>query len=382
MLTQPITLITGTPGGGKTLRALYEGIQLAKAGRKVFFYGFDGFSPDKIQEFFGVDTYILPDDWFLEKWQELPSGSVLFVDEAHKFLPVRQPGKPPQWIQNLTEIRHYGIQLVLITQDPRNIDSFVRRLIGEHLHLSRKAGLAGAMVRTFQGVAENTDDYTARQSSSQAPWLYDKKLYECYKSASLHVIKPKLPKKIIFALILGVAILIAIPFFIYKFKNNLNKNTTITQKENTSLLNTGENTNSLQQSENVAWSSPQEFVKAHTALIPTAPWSAPIYKGLTPASVPRIFCIASGLEGEKDRTCNCYTEQITKIKNIPKLICEQAVKEGIYNPYIPPLNNVNTTSQEPASLGAVPASSSVIIPSDSSKNISSGAEREFERSGT
>ena len=131
----------------------------------------------------------------IEEWNKLPAGSVLVVDEAHKYFPVRQPGRPPQWIQDLTEIRHFGIELILVSQDPRNIDAFVRRLIGVHKHLTRKAGLNGAMVRTFQGVSEDPNDYANRQSSEQVPWKYPKHLFQAYESASLHVVKPKIPKK-------------------------------------------------------------------------------------------------------------------------------------------------------------------------------------------
>lgn len=359
MLNQPITLITAVPGGGKTLRALYEGIELAKAGREVFAFGIDGLNTEKIREIYGVEIIDVGENWSLDKWKELPSGSVLLVDEAHKFLPVRQPGKPPAWIQDLTEIRHFGIQLVLITQDPRNIDSFVRRLVGEHLHLTRKAGFSGAMVRTFQGVAENTDDFTARQSSTQAPWLYDKKLYDCYKSASLHVIKPKLPKKIIFALIAGLAIIITIPYVIFKFKGMFSdgEKDAVTQAS-TPKKQAFDNAN--EKNEIKPWDSTEEFVKAHTPLVPVAPWSAPIYKGLTPSTVPKIYCVASGLENHKDRTCRCYTEQVTKVENIPAFICEKIIKDGVYNPYLQPSTPSPTPTQSGASVDARSGGATII----------------------
>lgn len=358
MLNNPITLITAVPGAGKTLRSIYEGIELAKDGRKVFFYGVDGINCDKIKELFDVDTYKLDDDWTLEKWKQLPEKSVLIVDEAHKFLPVRQPGKPPQWIQDLTEIRHFGIQLILITQDPRNIDAFVRRLVGEHLHLSRKAGFAGAMVRTFQGCVENTDDYTQRQSSTQSPWLYDKKLYDVYKSASLHVIKPKLPKKMVFAFSALIFLIFLIPFLIYKFKDTMFGEKEPEVKEGVS---TPKNVFKSNNEKEVFYEA-EEYLKAHTPIIPLAPWSAPIFQEkLEVKTNPRVFCVIFGNQSDKDYRCNCYTEQMTKLKNIPLPICEQAVREGIYNPYKEPFENNNYITPPRENVQS-PGGNNILIP--------------------
>lgn len=371
MLQQPINLITGVPGAGKTLRALHEGIELAKNGHEVFTFGLDGLNTDKIRQYFGVEIIDITNKLDISKWRELPSGSVLIVDEAHKFFPVRQPGKAPEFISDLTEIRHYGIILILVTQDARNIDSFVRRLVGEHLHVSRKAGLSAAMVRTFQGVADDVNDFTLRQSSTVAPWSYDKRLYECYTSSTLHVIKPKIPKKIWFAGFLALLIICAVPYVIYTFKSSVSS-PSAEGKKSPSPSSQNSSSPILSSTEKSPWDSGDDFIKAHTPLFPVAPWSAPIYKDLKPTSVPKILCIASGYENAPDRTCNCYTEQVTRIHNIPKPICEIMVRDGQYNPYAPISTPSPVGVQAPANVDAGSAATSV-IPSPLSSSFEKGS---------
>lgn len=326
-----ITLFTGVPGAGKTLRAIFDALELKGQGRPVFHIGIDGMKPDIIPE----------SPYSLEDWVNLPAGSVLVVDEAHKFFPVRSPGRPPKWIQDLTEIRHYGIELFLITQDPRNIDSFVRRLIGSHKHLTRKAGLNGAMVRTFQGVSEDPNDYGNRLSSEQTPWKYPKHLFQVYKSASLHVVKPKIPKKIIFAVVLLVACLLGIPYLIYSVKSTVSSlddasPSSVSPSPSPSPSYSFGSPVSPDEDKIDPWSSPEAFVEAHTPIVPGVPWSAPIHAGLPVQTSPDILCMASGKLGDSDRECNCYTEQATRMHGIPREVCESFVLNGVYNPYRSP----------------------------------------------
>lgn len=309
-----ITLFTGVPGAGKTLRSIFEALEKKGEGRQVFHIGIDGMKPDVIP----------PSPVPIEEWFKLPAGSVLIVDEAHKYLPVRQPGRPPEWIQKLTEIRHFGIELFVVTQDPRNIDAFVRRLVGEHRHMSRKAGLPGAMVRTFQGVSEDPNDYTNRQSSQQAPWKYPKHLFQVYESATLHVVKPKIPKKILFAVLLFLACLIGLPYVLYKFKS------TVSGLDSVSGVGSTPAASGFMPAsgKDVSFQTLDDYVKATTPLSPVAPWTAPIYEGVRKVkSVPGKLVCYIGSKG-----CRCFTEQMTRVR-LPEPVCVSLVKDGIYSPY-------------------------------------------------
>lgn len=348
-----IVLYTGTPGAGKTLRSIHDALQKKSEGRSVFHIGIDGMKEDVIPPAPSQN---------IEEWRSLPPGSILIVDEAHKFFPVRAPGKPPEWIQALTEIRHFGIELWLVTQDPRNIDAFVRRLIGEHHHITRKAGLAGAMVRTFQGVSEDPNDFSNRQSSSQTPWKYPKHLFQVYKSATLHVVRPKIPKKVLFACVLLILALFGIPYLIWSFKDQVssfNESDALTGPQQSSLLSSS---SSKKQEEPSPWESPEEFIKAHTPIIAGIPHSAPIYKDLKPVGVPELLCVAGGTLGSPDRTCNCYTEQATKVPNIPRSVCESFVLNGSYNPYRPAPTVSPVQQPQGASVDGA-AAAPILIPS-------------------
>ena len=325
-----ITLITGVPGAGKTLRSIHELLEKKGEGRPVFHIGIDGMKPE-----------IVPASPYpIEEWNKLPAGSVLVVDEAHKYFPVRQPGRPPQWIQDLTEIRHFGIELILVSQDPRNIDAFVRRLIGVHKHLTRKAGLNGAMVRTFQGVSEDPNDYTNRQSSEQVPWKYPKHLFQAYESASLHVVKPKIPKKIIFAILLGVSCVIAIPAAIWHFGSTVE-----TFDENQGKPANGFSSITPKSStyEQVSYDTLADYMKAITPLTPVAPWTAPIYAPVRQVkSIPSKLACYIGSKG-----CRCFTEQMTRVP-LPEPVCTSLVHDGIYSPYHQAYATTPAAGGEPA----------------------------------
>ena len=61
------------------------------------------------------------------------------------------------------------------------------------------------------------------------------------------------------------------------------------------------------------------------------PWSAPLYDGLNRniQTMPYpVACIKSA------NSCNCYTDQATKIKGISAEQCIDWADNGIYNPYI------------------------------------------------
>lgn len=342
-----IVFYTGVPGAGKTLRSIHDALKYKAEGRLVYQLGIDGMDEDVISKY--------PYD-SLEDWRKLPVGSVLIVDEAHKYLPVRSPGKPPEWIQALTEIRHHGIELWLVTQDPRNIDSFVRRLAGKHFHLTRKAGLHGAMVREFQGIAENPDDFNARKSSDQVPWKYPKHLFNVYKSATLHVVKPKFPKKILFGLIVLVAAVVAIPLLILKAKNSY---MSVNHDEH------GQAVSSVSRAEPQPFppnggssfgSEPMDadkWIELHEPVVPFVPTSAPVWQGrLTPQGVPRMLCMLSGYE--PDQKCSCFTERATRINNVPFSVCYAYAKNGEYNIYLPEVGSRSGEWSGGASVSGAP----------------------------
>ena len=143
-----IYLITGNMGTGKTSRAVNmiltneDGLFKTKAedgteiDRPLFFCHIEGLDTAKF------NAHELSKEQIQEAplRDVIPEGAVLIVDECQYVYPPRAAGRTvPPYIQELTELRHHGHTLILMTQHPQNIDIFVRNLVSKHIHLERKA---------------------------------------------------------------------------------------------------------------------------------------------------------------------------------------------------------------------------------------------------
>lgn len=128
-----ITLITGTPGSGKTLRCVELLAELrnsddAKTRSRLIFANVNGLAPEigAVAEFDPL------------KWMDLPEGSLIVIDECQDFWPSRPSGsRRPESVAALNTHRHKGIDFVLLTQHPGLIDQDIRALVGRHLHAYR-----------------------------------------------------------------------------------------------------------------------------------------------------------------------------------------------------------------------------------------------------
>ncbi len=320
--TESIILVSGLPGHGKTLFAVDLARKYSAEGTRVFSWGLDGASSDLFE--------VLPDDWSFSDWQKFPPGSVVIFDEAHKLLPTRTSGAPPKSISDLTEIRHFGLRFIFITQDPRNLDVFVRRLIGRHFHITRKMGFPGAVVRSFDRVADDPTDYHMVKNSTSEVWKYPKELFKLYKSATLHVVKPKMPKKVIFfGSIAVVGVLFAL-YVLFTYGSKVSNGDIIpgvdVAEEKIENLGSGSSAEV-----DLSFDTAEEYMELTTPLSPVAPWTAPVYEEVR--TVPRLpgklNCIASDVE------CRCYTDQMTRV-HLDTEICMAMIFEGIYSPYHEP----------------------------------------------
>lgn len=185
-----ITLITATPGGGKSAFAVHEFIQkAADEGRKVLVYNIPELK---------VPHEPLPP---VAQWAEsTPSeadptievgrfafdhGSLVVIDECQEVFRVRPSGsKVPAHVSAFERHRHQGLDFVLITQEPSLIDSHVRKLVGRHIHI-RATGL-GRYQYEWPACTENPDK-NFRQAPVKLKWSLPKAAFGKYKSASLHV---------------------------------------------------------------------------------------------------------------------------------------------------------------------------------------------------
>ena len=109
--------------------------------------------------------------------------------------------------------RHKGFDLVLITQEPRNIDSFVRRLVGLHRHYARHFGTAKVKCYEWQNrCCDNVHDYHEKTAAIVSQSKLDKNYFGSYHSAEIHTQKPRLPY---IKLAVVLVPMLALPFLLW-----------------------------------------------------------------------------------------------------------------------------------------------------------------------
>lgn len=203
-----ITLITGVPGSGKTLKAVWDHLRpyVGHVDVNVNEKGEDIKIPSKVYtninslqidheliEGGGNWQYdIKKKDWVydgnpegLRNWHKWAKpGAKIFFDEFQKFWPPRANGAgvPPD-IQALDTHRHMGVDFVLITQNCNNVDRHILGLVDRHIHVRRVANMPLAVVYEWDHASRSLN---YRNSMSKSPWRYPKRAYKLYKSAELH----------------------------------------------------------------------------------------------------------------------------------------------------------------------------------------------------
>jgi hypothetical protein len=199
----PLMLVTGKPRNGKTLYVLAN-IKKWFPGRPVFYRRID----DLNKEYFGFQE--LTDD-MMKKWWDLPTQSVIIMDECHYDFPSRMQGTPPEWIGRLTEHGHYGLDFILITQHPMNMDVFVRRLCQPYYIIKRIWGSQRAAVLRGDEYFDPDDKY-ARMNAEKSVFKYPKEIFGKYHSAEAHTVKRRIPVRAfvlagVVASVVGLAVL-------------------------------------------------------------------------------------------------------------------------------------------------------------------------------
>lgn len=315
-------MITGLPGSGKTLRLIGIIRKYLEENRPVFVDGVK-----ELEEFGWRECDAT-------KWVDLPDGSVVIVDEADRRFPQRRTGEPPAYVRELARHRHRGFDFVFVTQRPNFVDTFVRGLVGEHEHLIRQFGTNASRVITWQGVQEDPNSPTAIARGTESLWFYPSSDFALYKSASLHTVKRRIPKRL---LILPVLIVIALGAFWYGYhvlKDKLGgKDATVVGASGAEAPAASKPRSSAFGGERVKYRTAEEFLIAMRPRVSAMPWSAPAFDSRSVASKPEVYCIQSEARG-----CTCYSEQITRLE-VPTMQCLTIARIGIYNPFREPMKS-------------------------------------------
>lgn len=166
-----ITVITGTPGAGKTALAV-DLLLREYADRPLYVDNLNGL----LLEHYELDV--------MEWHTDVPDGSLIICDEIQRKWRPRGPGaKVPDCISALETHRHRGIDFILITQNVKLIDSNVRALVGRHLHI-RDTGWMGRWLYEFPECDTNN---SWKRCENKRRYTLPKHVFDKYKSASMHI---------------------------------------------------------------------------------------------------------------------------------------------------------------------------------------------------
>lgn len=355
--TASITLITGVPGNGKTLRAVWYMKQAMKAGDSVYACNVTGLAIDGVTDF--------PDP---RQWQNLPPGSVLVVDEAQQFFRAAS-GNVPEYIQAMETIRHGGIRLLLLTQSPLLIHANIRALVGLHEHLVRQGGKQLATVYRRSRVMDNVRSEKALLAEDHESWAFPQECYAMYKSAEVHTVKRTLSSKAKRGFMLAAVAACLVGYAIWNGKNLFGGHKEETSTATTGALATGGAVLGSVHGGDVKYANPADYATKHLPRIPTMPWTAEVYDQRPVTSDPQVVCMSSlaGLDASGqhvDASCTCLTEQGTAY-DLPQPMCRTLARRGpAYNPYRSPVARSEQQPQREPSGGsyapAQPVSGSVI----------------------
>lgn len=207
------TLVTGTPGSGKTSFTIARFIEDEKTPLEKLLTKFTQKEIEKKPQrpiyYRGIrdlklDWTELTDEQTLEWPKHLPEGAILIVDEAQQLWPVRGSSKAvPEGIAALQTHRHHGWDIVFITQDPGLLDSQARRIANEHFHYVRPFG-APIVTEYHNGTGSMAvGSKAALSGANQTKRKLPKHVWGFYHSAEQHTHKFR-PPKIIFLTVLAL----------------------------------------------------------------------------------------------------------------------------------------------------------------------------------
>ncbi len=201
-----MTLITGTPGSGKTLFAVSKIIEESKKGRTVY-SDIDGLTVPGVLP--------IPEDL---DWSQTPDGSLIVYDEAQQHKIFENTGRAvssSEIVKKMQVHRHTGHDLWFITQSPRLIHGGIKALIGEHFNLHRPYGAAVASVYMWRVCEENPNTESVRKrAENQFMFNFPKDIFQYYKSATVHTHKFKLPRKVVIPIVI-MFLLIGAGYYLY-----------------------------------------------------------------------------------------------------------------------------------------------------------------------
>lgn len=333
-----IELITGLPGNSKTLFSIRHLIDRASQENRAVYYA-------GLKEFKADDPRLKGTTW-LEfdplTWHDtVPSGALIFIDEAQTVFRARSLGTVPQkHVTELEQHRHKGLDFVLVTQHPSLIDPAIRRLAQSHRHLIRIWGYEASTVHFWDGVKDNPEKAGPKRESQKTKWAFDKSLYGIYKSADVHTMKKQIPLRVKLLALVPV-VLVACGYFAYRSVKSVAPSTLPAPAASSSSTSNGfvAAPAGAPAPSTKRPADPVEDLKDYlwqqTPRVSGLPQTAPKYDALTaPVRVPvPAACIQVGdLQKTASIKCKCYTQQGTPME-VEYNMCIQFAQHGFFQEF-------------------------------------------------
>jgi len=321
-MISPITLITGNPGAGKTLRALHLLHGLQPTGKRLYIHG--------VTDYTGAAEVITDEQ--LNTWHDWAEDAVILVDECHKSIPQRTKDKPPVWIEAFAETRHKAVFWLLVTQEPMSLDAFVRRRVGQHEHLEPRTQKQ-SLIFSWQKSA-NITDYHERQNATKTLWKLDNAQFQHYKSATIHERRNAPIPYLKLSIIIGVIVLIIYGIFsaYTAFSSFDGKPTQIIPSiQSQEIINPPLSNSNLSLNPNPELNKLNEkinYIEARVPRVESQPWTAPIFDEVIPDLPETYSCL---MTANKTR-CACYTAQGVSVQ-LDKNTCIYLAQNGSHDPY-------------------------------------------------
>ena len=320
-----IYLFCGPPGVGKTLSTVHMlDTDEAFKDRPIYVHGI----PDLELK----NKHDLADP---AKWFDVPDGSVVVIDEAWRHFPARMAGKDvPECVQMFAEHRHRGLDVVLATQDPNDLDIFLRRRVNRYYQIQRPGNLHYCKRKVFEGIPTKENGL---QPLTVEKFKYPKQYFGRYKSTVQDTHKKRLPKMLWISLLGLVAAVLAVVFAVHTVNSKvMNRDPAEAgQDDPESLLSSVAAQRAFRGETPVAGDSQpvdlrQSLQAYFTPRVDGQLWSAPAFDELRqPTHIPRLYCVFRHTDPPR---CLCHAEGGTRVE-VQLSTCTRIAHHGQLHPF-------------------------------------------------
>lgn len=313
-----ITLITGTPGTGKTAYAVAELEKIT--GKNIYVDGIpDLVLPHEVAPPVTEWVRVNEDESGAKSHEWLiPANSIVIVDEAQRSFRPRPTGsKVPDYVAALETHRHAGLDFWFITQHPGLLDVNIRRLCGRHIHV-RNTPIGRRLHESTQ--VFDPENKTERDATVTRPYTLPKHVFGKYKSAEIHT---KNSKRLPFSFYVALVAIVAFVGIGWKVVDTFKTRTA--EPEKTTKTETQAAPAPITASE---VKDPASMLVEFTPVVPGRPETAPAYDQLR---VVKNMPVVAGCIQTATR-CVCQNQQGLDA-GLDRMQCEQWIKNPPFDAY-------------------------------------------------